>query len=1114
MSSAQSSPTNSNATSVANSPSPSTPAGGLNPAEFTKEYLGQQPLDKLKLIKKQCGFRKKTETHAEFVDAIHEWYQKNHAPKPVGDTPKTRKPKAKKVDSSQTIQTGSLVDSIRAEVAQDAAGISSPQTATKEKKPRQPKGKKGEQPDLKPITLQRPTKRVLATLTDQEREDIRKNKEAKTKIYQFLDNIHDQLRGSSVAGEAAMDDIIMFILLAKLDVMIFKGQFNIWDTRTQAEGGQFDNFCEVLFLVDYMKQHQGGLIYLLCHKTDHPLRNNNPDSPDLVRQIGMLLKAHPFSKPFIRDINLFHLDNEHTLRRILYKFDTITHVKGRTARAALEMTENSADTTTPQTGSQTATPANSSARTKNTKRQTKNTELEEIDLEALNQMDAIGTIYEYFTNKYKGNQGKDMGQYFTERSLMLMSLHLIDKEDLSNLGIISDSTMGDEFCGTFGFPLKTREYFKKAFGIEFRPENIYGVEYSAKTFTLAAANAMLSTNTAGTFKLTHGSSFNTNLEPHLDVSVHNVPFGDTMRWSDIIKYAAPFDGHTEILTKEIEVKANVDAVLSAQLVIYKTRKMGILIIKDGKETSSPACEAFRRGIMDKCCVRKIMKIPSTAFSHTNTKTICIYFTKPLDGGKTTSIQFCQLNDSLDTIHEICQVSRADLEARFCSWNPQDYLIDEHAETMKGKSKCAMVRLGDCVSMNNGKTNSGDISNTGEYPFYAATVSNPSGTHKTYDFDGNEYILFIKSGGNSKTPISKNLGIGKVYFVKGKCAANIAVFKLLNSKTELINTKYLYYYLLENQLYIQTFANYATGNGNIDMDKFKRMKIPVPSLEIQNETVAELDELGADKDALTRYYKNLDNHMKLVVKHTIKENLDNIQWRKLGELLTLENGRYNTEDMDNNGNIPFYSCKAINPVGYHSTHSFDGSKYLLVILAGGSSKNLDGDNVGLGNVYTVSGKTACRSGVYKINLISNLVSYEYVYYYLKSKKLYINSKAQFTNGLGIINPLKFQTIEIPVPSLEVQQQMVARMEQIEARKQFTQAEIKTLDDMMKDTLERSYTSTARLPDFQPPITSEIYEENPDTTELPEPVKPTQVAELVSSSSEDETESEMESETDDE
>ena len=1085
------SPTNTTSSAV-DSPSTSTTntsaaSTGLNPVEFTKEYLGQQTLDKLKQIKKQCGFRKKTETSAEFVDAIYEWYQKNHAAKSdTSQTPKTRKPRAKKATNSAVSTVGTLTDSIRAEVAQDAAGVSSPQTATKEKKPRQSKGKKGEQPELKPITLQRKTNRVLVTLTDQEREDIRKNKEAKTKIYQFLDNIHNQLRGSSITGTKARDDIIMVIILAKLDIKMRDGLFNIFDTRTIDEGGPYN--CKpfelkhiIKPLTDKMKEKQWGILELLYNSVETKLCGGTVIQPDLGMQVGMILTAHKFSSNFVKKINIFNIDNEQLLRRILQAFDVQDKFKIPTPPSELSTEPNN--------------------KPKNTKAKKRDIYSElKFDISLLTQMDAIGILYEYF-NQYLGKQSKDMGQFFTERVLALMSLHLVDKEDINELGINSDSTMGDEFCGTFGLPLKTLDYFKKMFDITFKAENIYGVEYAAETFALGAANAMFSSDQYDKFKLTHGSSFNINLEPHLDVSVHNVPFGDTMRWTDIIKYAEPYAGHTDILNREITEKQNVDAVLSAQLVIYKTRKMGILIIKDGKETSSPAFEEFRRTIMNKCCVKKIMKIPGTAFTHTNTKTICIYFTKPTDGRKTGSIQFCQLNDSLDTIHEICQVPRDNLEARFCSWNPQDYLIDEHAETMKGKSKCAMVRLGDCVSMNNGKTYSSSISNSGEYPFYAATVSNPVGTHKTYDFDDNEYILFVKSGGNSKNPISKSLGIGKVYYVNGKCAANVDVvkFKLLTLN---YNIKYLYYYLLNQQEYIQTLAHYTIGNGHIDMDKLKRMEIPVPSLEIQNETVAELDELGADKDALTRYHKNLDNHMKLVVKHTIKENLDNIQWRKLGDIITYKSGvKRDMSDVNKKGKFPLFSSST---TGYEMCNYSDYNEPGLII----NSINATGKS----RVY-YSDNYAVTSNTLNVKCNDNIVNSKYIYYYLNNNINIVEAK--YTGSpKAKISQSGFNEIEIPVPSLEVQQQMVARMEQIEARKQLIQAEIKTLDDMMKDTLERSYTSTARLPDFHPPTNSEIHEENPKTTELSEPVKPTQVAELVSSSSEDETESETESETDDE
>jgi type I restriction-modification system DNA methylase subunit/restriction endonuclease S subunit len=148
-------------------------------------------------------------------------------------------------------------------------------------------------------------------------------------------------------------------------------------------------------------------------------------------------------------------------------------------------------------------------------------------------------------------------------------------------------------------------------------------------------------------------------------------------------------------------------------------------------------------------------------------------------------------------------------------------------------------LGELFKLNgNGKTNSKDITNTGEYPFYKASCNNPSGTHNTFDFDGNEYLLIVKSGGSSSKPISDNYGIGKVFSVYGKCAANIAVFQLLPKTND--NFTYLYYYLKSIQNKIQELAKYCTNNGNIDMKELMELKIPVPSLEKQKEIVAYCD----------------------------------------------------------------------------------------------------------------------------------------------------------------------------------------------------------------------------------------------------------------------------------
>ena len=147
----------------------------------------------------------------------------------------------------------------------------------------------------------------------------------------------------------------------------------------------------------------------------------------------------------------------------------------------------------------------------------------------------------------------------------------------------------------------------------------------------------------------------------------------------------------------------------------------------------------------------------------------------------------------------------------------------------------MKELKDLCDMSvKGNTNSKEISNTGEYPFYKASVSNPSGTHNTFCFDDIEYLLFIKSGGNSSKPLSLSHGIGKVYLVNGKSSGNTEVVKIKNN--ELVMLKYLYYYLQNEQLNIQKLAKYSTNLGHIDMNRFKEFKIHIPSIEHQKEIV--------------------------------------------------------------------------------------------------------------------------------------------------------------------------------------------------------------------------------------------------------------------------------------
>jgi hypothetical protein len=132
------------------------------------------------------------------------------------------------------------------------------------------------------------------------------------------------------------------------------------------------------------------------------------------------------------------------------------------------------------------------------------------------------------------------------------------------------------------------------------------------------------------------------------------------------------------------------------------------------------------------------------------------------------------------------------------------------------------KLGDIITTKPGKFNTKNMSNTGEYPFYNASVNNPIGTHNEYCFDGGKYLLFIKSGGNANNKISTTNGLALPLLCSGKIASVIDAIKI-DSKH---NIDYLYYYLIMKRPLIQDNAKFTVGLGHVDMEYFKNLPIRI------------------------------------------------------------------------------------------------------------------------------------------------------------------------------------------------------------------------------------------------------------------------------------------------
>lgn len=147
-------------------------------------------------------------------------------------------------------------------------------------------------------------------------------------------------------------------------------------------------------------------------------------------------------------------------------------------------------------------------------------------------------------------------------------------------------------------------------------------------------------------------------------------------------------------------------------------------------------------------------------------------------------------------------------------------------------------------------------------------------------------------------------------------------------------------------------------------------------------------------------------------------LDGYDWVALGDAVALKRGTFTSGSMDGNGTIPFYTCKASNPCGLHSELTFDHSHYVLFASGGGSSKNKDGDNVGMGKSYLVSGKSAYTPDVVAL-IPGERIDAAYLWGFLRSRRSNICQLANFTTSLGHISPNTIRSIKIPLPSLERQ-----------------------------------------------------------------------------------------------
>ncbi len=653
--------------------------------------------------------------------------------------------------------------------------------------------------------------------------------------------------------------------------------------------------------------------------------------------------------------------------------------------------------------------------------------------------DIKGEIYEHFINYYTGNGGKAFGQFFTPRNLIQRIFEL----NQSLFPDMQPENVYDPCTGTGGFLTE----MIKNFNID--PENICGGEIEPDTYATGLMNLILATGTI--CNLRNHDSLTENSIQQYDWIATNPPFGVKQKYTELIErgQGKPIKikrksqvsmEYFDMADDMYPVKTNDGSALFLQHCICKLATGGVcnIVLPDGQLMSGKSFKALREYLIENCVLKAVLKVPSGAFEHAGVQT-CVLFFRYIPGYSTEIVDFYETDKKCMSLNKVGSVNFADL--------PEDHnkpltwqMYKQQFKEVPIESNWEVKTLGEiCRFIPAGKRKSSEGKETGQYPLYYCSILGHL-YMDSYDYEDTEVI------------INKTNGSGKcmIYLADGKYSIAQSVVRLKTDNPT--TTRYLYYYLTSQKDKLEELYS-GVNQKQISNEDLKLFNIPIPSLEKQQEII---NKCKSHDQKIKLLQTNIDNNnqAKLIIKELYIDTLFNGETKKLGDICELKTGKFTTSSNNPDGKYPFYTGNAENPSHKHDEYCFDGREYLILTKDGGAGANVYGDNIGLGKTYYVCGKSAGTSHQLAIYCQSN-ISVKYLYYYLTSIKNNIMDLAKYTTGLGCISLESLRDIAIPVPTLEKQQEIITRFEQIDNQNNLLSETIIKVEQVKKEYLNQYF-----------------------------------------------------------
>ena len=405
------------------------------------------------------------------------------------------------------------------------------------------------------------------------------------------------------------------------------------------------------------------------------------------------------------------------------------------------------------------------------------------------------------------------------------------------------------------------------------------------------------------------------------------------------------------------------------------------------------------------------------------------------------------------------------------------LFNEMMSSVKLRFECSLeeykkYKLGELVENvvagATPKTSVDDYWNGGDIPWLSSGE-----VHKKFIYFTDKFIT-SEGYNNSSTKIVPTNSVLIALAGQGKTRGTVAINKIelcTNQSiasiipNEMLNYKYLFYYLESKYEYLRALSSSDGGRGGLNLKLIRSIPIQVPSIKEQENISNFINEIDKKILLLEQKHKLYDDFKKYLMQQIFTQKLRfdfSDEWKivKLESLIKKgkAGGTPSSTNSDYyNGDIPFLSIKDMTDQGKYIVKT---EKTITEEGLNNSSAWIIPKNSLLYSIYASIGLVAINrsdistsQAIYGI-ILKDGVSLEYMYYYLTYFKKNIHKYIE-TGTQGNLNAKLLKSFEILLPSLGEQEMIVNVLSIVDEKIENSKKEIEKINEFKKGLLQQMF-----------------------------------------------------------